>query len=170
MVWLGAGWDVAVSPPKQMYHNHKYSSDGIRLTDCCGAFSTYFDNILCCKKCWQEVSYGQGDGEETYQKNNVKEAIELGYRQIRQDLQDEELAVPVVLAGQEKETFILTDEYFIEFGDQEVPKVWEKEGYSIVVRPSQSNQIYYAYSIDFEDVKDAYEYETYQENNNATTE
>ena len=77
MGFLGAGWDVAVSPPKQMSelknHNHKYSSDGIRLTDCCGAFSTYFDNILCCKNCWQEVSYGQGDGEETYQGNNQEQ-------------------------------------------------------------------------------------------------
>jgi len=35
-----------------------------RLTDCCGTMSTYSDDALCCKKCWAEVDFGQGDGGE----------------------------------------------------------------------------------------------------------
>ena len=47
----------------------KYNQDGIRLTDCCGAYSTYhmdFDghDYLCCKACYREVSHGEGDGTE----------------------------------------------------------------------------------------------------------
>jgi len=43
----------------------KYNDDGMRLTDCCGAYSTYaHDGQLCCKKCWRAVSDGQGDGTE----------------------------------------------------------------------------------------------------------
>ena len=47
----------------------KYHESGVRLTDCCGAFSTYHideigHEILCCKKCWNEVPVGQGDGLE----------------------------------------------------------------------------------------------------------
>jgi hypothetical protein len=33
------------------------------LTNCCGSYSTYdFDDILHCKKCFHEVSLGEGDG------------------------------------------------------------------------------------------------------------
>ena len=42
----------------------RYAEDGCRLTDCCGAYSTYSGAILCCKSCWEEVPDGQGDGEE----------------------------------------------------------------------------------------------------------
>lgn len=44
--------------------------DGTRLTDCCGAYSTYHDEgdgetfVLCCKNCWDEVEPGEGDGSE----------------------------------------------------------------------------------------------------------
>jgi len=34
------------------------------MTDCCGAFSTFMDETLCCKKCYCEVPFGQGDGSE----------------------------------------------------------------------------------------------------------
>ena len=39
---------------------------GMRLTDCCGAFSTFCmdSGELSCKVCWNEVGHGQGDGEE----------------------------------------------------------------------------------------------------------
>ncbi len=42
----------------------RYDDDGMRLTDCCGAHSTYSqsDATLCCKACWHEVSIGEGDG------------------------------------------------------------------------------------------------------------
>ena len=36
----------------------------MRLTDCCGATSTYHDTELCCKVCWQTVDIGEGDGNE----------------------------------------------------------------------------------------------------------
>lgn len=42
----------------------KYHGDGTRLTDCCGARSTYCDDVLCCKVCYHEVPIGQGDGSE----------------------------------------------------------------------------------------------------------
>jgi hypothetical protein len=42
----------------------KYDEDGQRLTDCCGCYSTYHDDVLCCKKCYAEVEHGQGDGSE----------------------------------------------------------------------------------------------------------
>jgi len=41
-----------------------YAPDGTRLTDCCGTRSTYSEDALCCKKCWEEVPSGQGDGSE----------------------------------------------------------------------------------------------------------
>ena len=44
---------------------------GLRLTDCCGAASTYCEEnaqspqeVLCCKKCYKIVSVGEGDGNE----------------------------------------------------------------------------------------------------------
>jgi|TARA_R110000824_G_scaffold230129_3_gene417718 hypothetical protein len=37
---------------------------GMRLTDCCGATSTYHDTELCCKVCWKLVDIGEGDGNE----------------------------------------------------------------------------------------------------------
>ena len=48
----------------------RYDTSGLRLTDCCGAFSTYMDDgegdvVLCCKQCYNEVPIGQGDGTVT---------------------------------------------------------------------------------------------------------
>lgn len=40
------------------------SESGIRVTDCCGTYSTYMGDTLCCKACCHEVSSGQGDGSE----------------------------------------------------------------------------------------------------------
>jgi len=34
----------------------------MNLTKCCNAYSTYHDDVLCCKKCWKEVEVGEGDG------------------------------------------------------------------------------------------------------------
>jgi hypothetical protein len=55
----------------------RYNDKGERMTDCCGAASTYSmatvmvggdlydaDHILSCKKCFREVSQGEGDGRE----------------------------------------------------------------------------------------------------------
>ena len=33
-----------------------------QLTKCCGAYSTYFDDELVCKVCFENVEIGEGDG------------------------------------------------------------------------------------------------------------
>lgn len=38
--------------------------EGTRLTDCCGACSTYVEGVLSCKACYEAVPPGQGDGSE----------------------------------------------------------------------------------------------------------
>ena len=35
-----------------------------KLTKCCDSYSTYHDETLCCKSCWNEVEVGEGDGTE----------------------------------------------------------------------------------------------------------
>jgi|TARA_R110000744_G_scaffold85947_1_gene167961 hypothetical protein len=47
----------------------QYDDHGQRMTDCCGSYSTWFAHglepeVLCCKKCYREVSLGEGDGNE----------------------------------------------------------------------------------------------------------
>lgn len=50
--------------------NKKYDTHGQRVTDCCGSYSSYMDvdnegtQGLCCKRCYEEVGFGQGDGGE----------------------------------------------------------------------------------------------------------
>ena len=34
----------------------------IKLTNCCNSYSTYHDDVLICKTCYQEVEVGEGDG------------------------------------------------------------------------------------------------------------
>jgi len=43
-----------------------YATDGTRLTDCCGAYSTYDidSGDLVCRACYTSVPDGQGDGIE----------------------------------------------------------------------------------------------------------
>jgi len=57
--------------PKGTPTMKRYNSEGMRLTDCCGAYSTYCQSdesgqldTLCCKACYAEVPFGQGDGGE----------------------------------------------------------------------------------------------------------
>jgi len=47
----------------------RYDEFGQRVTSCCGCYSTYIENgtghyALCCKKCYEEVEFGEGDGGE----------------------------------------------------------------------------------------------------------
>ena len=42
----------------------RYNNVGMRLTDCCAAASTFHDEDLCCKHCWEVVEFGKGDGTE----------------------------------------------------------------------------------------------------------
>ncbi len=42
----------------------KYDKGGQRVTSCCGCYSTYCDEVLCCKSCYAEVEFGEGDGSE----------------------------------------------------------------------------------------------------------
>ncbi len=56
----------------------QFAKDGTRLTDCCGARSTYCDETLCCKVCYNEVPVGQGDGSETLSditRKEIKQAL-----------------------------------------------------------------------------------------------
>lgn len=49
---------------KELAQTKRYADDGCRLTDCCGAYSTFFDGELACKKCYEDVEFGEGDGSE----------------------------------------------------------------------------------------------------------
>ena len=47
----------------------RYDKGGQRVTSCCGSYSTYMDSgegdqVLCCKACYNEVDFGEGDGSE----------------------------------------------------------------------------------------------------------
>ena len=73
-IWCKMGGRVgSVFSPWQEDWNvaeRNYTPEGMRLTDCCGAYSTYMDSdypgarTLCCKVCFHEVPFGQGDGAE----------------------------------------------------------------------------------------------------------
>tara|TARA_R100000742_G_C4269970_1_gene88566 strand:- start:388 stop:783 length:396 start_codon:yes stop_codon:yes gene_type:complete len=39
-----------------------FEVDTPKLTSCCNAYSTYIDDMLCCKKCYNTVPLGEGDG------------------------------------------------------------------------------------------------------------
>tara|TARA_R100000995_G_C3406860_1_gene87543 strand:+ start:237 stop:383 length:147 start_codon:yes stop_codon:yes gene_type:complete len=45
----------------------------IKLTNCCNAYSTYNDEVLICKKCYNIVSIGEGDGTITIKKRKNNE-------------------------------------------------------------------------------------------------
>ena len=58
----------------------RYDALGQRVTDCCGCYSTYMDvdpesgeQVLCCKSCYNEVGFGQGDGSEFHPDTNEEE-------------------------------------------------------------------------------------------------
>ena len=49
--------------------NYEKEYPHMRLTDCCSSWSTYMDDgtgldVLSCKKCYEEVEVGEGDGNE----------------------------------------------------------------------------------------------------------
>jgi|TARA_Y100000034_G_scaffold33168_1_gene40697 hypothetical protein len=49
----------------------KYNEDGMRMTDCCGACSTFDEHgTLYCKICYQPVEIGEGDGSEDKDDND----------------------------------------------------------------------------------------------------
>ena len=53
--------------------------DGTRLTDCCGAYSTYMDtDELCCKECYNPVQDGQGDGVDNINNHQIDKQSLLG--------------------------------------------------------------------------------------------
>ena len=61
----------------------------IKLTNCCNAYSTYHDTTLICKKCYKEVSEGEGDGNEKTQftfewneKTNSYKAKNIGKKKV----------------------------------------------------------------------------------------
>ena len=55
--------EIQVNGKRYLKPDGDFGSDsGLRLTDCCGAMSTYLDTDLCCKNCWHLVEVGEGDG------------------------------------------------------------------------------------------------------------
>jgi hypothetical protein len=51
----------------------KFNNEGMRMTDCCGACSTYDEEgTLVCKGCYREVEPGQGDGNEYGSKTETR--------------------------------------------------------------------------------------------------
>ena len=51
----------------------RYNEDGMRMTDCCGACSTYDEfGELYCKACYTVVGIGEGDGSE-YKEEELEE-------------------------------------------------------------------------------------------------
>ena len=55
---------VATLEVKDKWGRALYDEDGQRLTSCCGCYSTYQDGFLCCKRCYEFVPIGEGDGSE----------------------------------------------------------------------------------------------------------
>ena len=49
-----------------MTREKRYDRGGMRTTNCCGRYSTICQDshILYCKKCGEEVEWGEGDGSE----------------------------------------------------------------------------------------------------------
>jgi len=70
--------------------------------------------------------------------------------QIRRDLLEEGLSVPIVWADTEREIHTDTGLPFLEL-DQEPPQRWQDEGYTITLS-DQAGRLLYAVSVDFEDV------------------
>ena len=61
----------------------RFSDDGTRLTDCCGAYSSFDDfGDLYCKCCYKQVTTGQGDGCEVRHGltlDEIRNAVESGH-------------------------------------------------------------------------------------------
>jgi hypothetical protein len=64
-----------------MHHGPKFADDGMRLTDCCGACSSFYEcdnpghiDTLLCKKCGRHVNTGEGDGNEYRGEGGVSES------------------------------------------------------------------------------------------------
>lgn len=55
-----------------------YDTEGMRLTDCCGCLSTFYHDDaegpqLVCKKCYELVEVGEGDGTEYSPSHDLRE-------------------------------------------------------------------------------------------------
>ena len=70
--------EQAIPVFRSAYPDAIYNDEGMRLTDCCGAVSTFHDDALCCKRCWYEVEPGQGDGSQYLPTLDAPEAAEAG--------------------------------------------------------------------------------------------
>ena len=63
--WLGIkNGPVMVNVATVIKDGMLYDNDGMRLTSCCGAHSTFSGGYLCCKNCYEIVPIGEGDGNE----------------------------------------------------------------------------------------------------------
>ena len=61
--------------PNKIVDGKKFSTaigdNGMRVTTCCAAISTYVEGFLVCKSCFQEVESGEGDGSERLPNSNI---------------------------------------------------------------------------------------------------
>ena len=68
----------------------RYDKGGQRVTSCCGSYSTYMDDgyngltMLCCKKCYNEVDFGEGDGSEFRDGVDVDEYYRIEHERDKQ--------------------------------------------------------------------------------------
>ncbi len=62
--------EVKVNGKRYCKPDHPHAAN-MRLTDCCGALSTYHDEDLCCKNCYHSVEVGEGDGCEFLDSGHV---------------------------------------------------------------------------------------------------
>ncbi len=72
--------------------NKRYDRAGSRLTDCCGAYSTFMDPgdgswELSCRKCCKAVEPGEGDGSERAPSTRCPDCGEPGERKGHQTCQ-----------------------------------------------------------------------------------
>ena len=53
------------------YDTRPGPTQGTRLTDCCGSYSTVSEGFLVCKSCHKTVPFGQGDGGERWRGHRI---------------------------------------------------------------------------------------------------
>ena len=68
----------------------RYDKDGQRVTSCCGSYSTYHDETLCCKSCYNEVDFGEGDGSEFRAETEMLDLVEHDSERAEQEAREAE--------------------------------------------------------------------------------
>jgi len=72
----------------------RFADDGMRLTDCCGADSTWRQDVrteqevLTCRACYKLVKFGEGDGSE-YETEEQEVAAAVRWAKLARKLREE---------------------------------------------------------------------------------